>query len=295
MAQAGLVAWARLRSAREPTGEVVGVIIRQAADRTNDTGFMDSANMSTRLDAPLDKIAQASPSALIVLAQIAPFGYNSAPLTAYNAKILSIVQSHAAKGQHVVGVDMSKLPVPLRTFSDNVAAGSPIDPIQTARLHRGRGFERRRGLMSFRRSPCKISVVAFAILAASCEAGSSTGGSGEAGQGGGAGGAEGGGHGGSGGVVGTGGRGGGAAGSGGSAASARRRRGRDRRRDRGWQGPERVVGAARLEVSLGAGAARAASAEVSRRGNRRRCGRRKRRSGRSGDRRRGRRHQADRV
>ena len=68
--------------------------------------------------------------------------------------------------------------------------------------------------MSFRRSPCHISVVAFAILAASCEAGSSTGGSGEAGRGGGAGGAEGGGHGGSGGAGTTGGRGGGAAGSG---------------------------------------------------------------------------------
>jgi len=87
---------------------------------TNDTGFMDSANMSTRLEALLDKIAQASPSALIVLAQIAPLGYNSAPLTAYNAKIPAIVLSHAAKGQHIVGVDMSKMPVPADIGSDNV-------------------------------------------------------------------------------------------------------------------------------------------------------------------------------
>jgi lysophospholipase L1-like esterase len=87
---------------------------------TNDTGFMDSANMSTRLESLLDKIAQASPSSLIVLAQITPLGYTSAPLTAYNAKIPGIVQSHAAKGQHIVGVDMSKMPVPADIASDNV-------------------------------------------------------------------------------------------------------------------------------------------------------------------------------
>ena len=87
---------------------------------TNDTGFMDSANMSTRLESLLDKIAQASPSSLIVLAQITPLGYTSAALTAYNAKIPGIVQSHAAKGQHIVGVDMSKMPVPADIFTDNV-------------------------------------------------------------------------------------------------------------------------------------------------------------------------------
>ena len=76
--------------------------------------------MSTRLEALLDKIAQTSPSSLIVLAQITPLGYTSAPLTAYNAKIPGIVQSHAAKGQHIVGVDMSKMPVPADIASDNV-------------------------------------------------------------------------------------------------------------------------------------------------------------------------------
>jgi lysophospholipase L1-like esterase len=87
---------------------------------TNDTGFMDSANMSTRLETLLDKIAQASPTSLIVLAQITPLGYTSAPLTAYNAKIPGIVQSHAARGQHIIGVDMSKMPVPADIASDNV-------------------------------------------------------------------------------------------------------------------------------------------------------------------------------
>ena len=87
---------------------------------TNDTNASDTANMSTRLESLLDKIAQASPSSLIVLAQITPLGYASAALTAYNAKIPGIVQSHAAKGQHVVGVDMSKMPVPADIASDNV-------------------------------------------------------------------------------------------------------------------------------------------------------------------------------
>jgi lysophospholipase L1-like esterase len=87
---------------------------------TNDTGFMDAANMSTRLESLLDKIAQASPTSLIVLAQITPLGYTNAALTAYNAKIPGIVTSHAAKGQHIIGVDMSKMPVPADIGSDNV-------------------------------------------------------------------------------------------------------------------------------------------------------------------------------
>ncbi|HVY36758.1 MAG TPA: SGNH/GDSL hydrolase family protein, partial [Polyangia bacterium] len=87
---------------------------------TNDTGAKDSANMSTRLEALLDKIAQTSPSALIVLAQITPLGYTNTALTAYNAKIPGIVQAHAAKGQHIIGVDMSKMPVPADIASDNV-------------------------------------------------------------------------------------------------------------------------------------------------------------------------------
>jgi lysophospholipase L1-like esterase len=87
---------------------------------TNDTNFMDTANMSTRLETLLDKIAQASPSSLIVLARITPLGYTSTALTTYNAQIPGIVQSHAAKGQHIVGVDMSKMPVPADIGSDNV-------------------------------------------------------------------------------------------------------------------------------------------------------------------------------
>jgi lysophospholipase L1-like esterase len=77
---------------------------------TNDLFARDAANMATRLEVLLDKIAQNAPNALIVLAQITPLGHSDPNLTAYNAKIPGIVQSHAAKGQHIIGVDMSKLP-----------------------------------------------------------------------------------------------------------------------------------------------------------------------------------------
>jgi lysophospholipase L1-like esterase len=85
---------------------------------TNDLFARDTANMSTRLEALLDKIAANAPSALIVLAQITPRGTTDAALTTYNGRIPGIVQSHAAKGQHIIGVDMSKLPVPADLSSD---------------------------------------------------------------------------------------------------------------------------------------------------------------------------------
>lgn len=77
---------------------------------TNDLFARDTANMATRLEVLLDKIATSAPNALIVLAQLTPLGRNDPNLTAYNAKIPGIIQSHAAKGQHIIGVDMSKLP-----------------------------------------------------------------------------------------------------------------------------------------------------------------------------------------
>jgi len=92
---------------------------------TNDLfSTKDRANMSTRLDALVDKLAQNAPSALIVLAQLTPVGATNsghaqaevdaanAAQMAYNSKIPGIVESHAAKGQHIIGVDMSKMPIP---------------------------------------------------------------------------------------------------------------------------------------------------------------------------------------
>ncbi|HVV52854.1 MAG TPA: SGNH/GDSL hydrolase family protein, partial [Polyangia bacterium] len=87
---------------------------------TNDTNAMDTGGMATRLSALLDKIVQAAPSATVVVATLTPLGYTSAALTTYNAQIPGVIQAHVAKGEHVVGVDMSKMPVPADIGSDNV-------------------------------------------------------------------------------------------------------------------------------------------------------------------------------
>ncbi len=79
---------------------------------TNDLFGGDTANMATRLESLLDKIAQNAPNSLIVLSTLTPLSNSAAntAATAYNAKIPGIVQTHAAKGQHIIGVDMNKLP-----------------------------------------------------------------------------------------------------------------------------------------------------------------------------------------
>jgi hypothetical protein len=83
----------------------------------------DGAGMATRLDALVGKIAQNAPDALIVLAQITPVGTSNSGHTQaqvdaanaaqalYNSKIPGIIQAHAAKGRHIIGVDMSKMPL----------------------------------------------------------------------------------------------------------------------------------------------------------------------------------------
>jgi lysophospholipase L1-like esterase len=83
----------------------------------------DGTGMATRLDALVEKIAVNAPNALIVLAQITPVGStnnghtqaqvdaaNAAQMT-YNSKIPAIIESHRAKGHHIIGVDMSKMPL----------------------------------------------------------------------------------------------------------------------------------------------------------------------------------------
>jgi lysophospholipase L1-like esterase len=78
---------------------------------TNDIGSRDPAGMAMRLDALVDKLAQNGPDALIVVAQITPARTDNDIRDAYNAKIPGIVQSHAAKGRHIISVDMNKLPM----------------------------------------------------------------------------------------------------------------------------------------------------------------------------------------
>lgn len=77
---------------------------------TNDLFARDTANMAARLDVLLDHIAENAGNALIVLSQITPLGTSNSAVTTYNAEIPELVQAHAAKGQHIIGVDMSKLP-----------------------------------------------------------------------------------------------------------------------------------------------------------------------------------------
>jgi hypothetical protein len=77
---------------------------------TNDLFARDTATMAERLEVLLDDILANAPNSLIVLAQITPLGTANAALTAYNAKIPSIVQTRAAAGKHVVRVDLSTLP-----------------------------------------------------------------------------------------------------------------------------------------------------------------------------------------
>ncbi len=83
----------------------------------------DGTAMAMRLDALVEKVAQNAPNALIVLAQITPVGMTNGTHTAaqvaaaqaawmvYNSKIPGIVATHAGKGQHIIGVDMSKMPL----------------------------------------------------------------------------------------------------------------------------------------------------------------------------------------
>lgn len=78
---------------------------------TNDiTSTSSPGTTADRLDGFLGKLVQAVPDALIVVAQITPVSYNSEDLKNYNAKIPSLVQARIAKGQHLIGVDMSKMP-----------------------------------------------------------------------------------------------------------------------------------------------------------------------------------------
>jgi lysophospholipase L1-like esterase len=78
---------------------------------TNDIGSRDPTGMATRLDALVDKLAQNAPDALIVVAQITTARTDNDIRDAYNAKIPGIVQSHAAKGRHIISVDQNKLPM----------------------------------------------------------------------------------------------------------------------------------------------------------------------------------------
>jgi lysophospholipase L1-like esterase len=87
---------------------------------TNDVNAsMGLDTIADRLDKLLDKIVQAAPNALVVVAIPTPLGYGSSALTNYSAKIPGVVKAHVTKGQHMVSVDMSKMPTS-QLNSDNI-------------------------------------------------------------------------------------------------------------------------------------------------------------------------------
>ncbi|MDF3071836.1 MAG: hypothetical protein K0R38_7437, partial [Polyangiaceae bacterium] len=78
---------------------------------TNDvSASQGTSTIHERLDSLLGKITGAAPNALVVVAQITPIGWNPAARTAYNARLPGLVQARASQGQHVVLVDMGKMP-----------------------------------------------------------------------------------------------------------------------------------------------------------------------------------------
>lgn len=78
---------------------------------TNDmTSNANPSTTASQLDALLTNIVKAAPNALVVVAKIVPLGYSNSNYDQYIAKIPDIVKAHADKNEHVVLVDMSKLP-----------------------------------------------------------------------------------------------------------------------------------------------------------------------------------------
>jgi GDSL-like Lipase/Acylhydrolase family len=78
---------------------------------TNDVSASKGTDMiAERLDTLLGKIVQTAPKALVVVAQLTPIGWKPQAASSYNAEIPGIVSARVGKGQHMVVVDMSKMP-----------------------------------------------------------------------------------------------------------------------------------------------------------------------------------------
>ena len=78
---------------------------------TNDmTSNANPTTAASQLDTLITNIVKAAPDALVVVAKIVPLGYSNTNYDQYIAKIPDVVKTHADKNEHVVMVDMSKLP-----------------------------------------------------------------------------------------------------------------------------------------------------------------------------------------
>jgi hypothetical protein len=78
------------------------------------TNELTSSNAKATTSDPLDRlpttIVGAAPDALVVVAKVVPLGYSSSDWTTCNSTSSGIVQAHAARGEHIVMVDMRGLP-----------------------------------------------------------------------------------------------------------------------------------------------------------------------------------------
>jgi lysophospholipase L1-like esterase len=74
---------------------------------TNDVGNSTAAQMSDRLAGLMDKIVDAAPDAVLVVAKITPLSWATSVINPYNAAIPGLVQTRAAAGKHVMVADMN--------------------------------------------------------------------------------------------------------------------------------------------------------------------------------------------
>jgi len=87
---------------------------------TNDvTADSGQSGMADRLEGLLNKIVEAAPDALVVVAELTPVSWKPPELSDYNAQIPGIVRARAASGQHILAVDMNAMPLS-NLASDNV-------------------------------------------------------------------------------------------------------------------------------------------------------------------------------
>ena len=78
---------------------------------TNDmTSNANPTTTANQLDTLVTNVVKAAPDALVVVAKIVPLGYSNTNYDQYIAKIPDVVNAHASKNEHVIMVDMSKLP-----------------------------------------------------------------------------------------------------------------------------------------------------------------------------------------
>jgi lysophospholipase L1-like esterase len=86
---------------------------------TNDLTWKGPEGASDELASLIDILTERAPDALVVVAQLIPFSYDSQDLVNYNNDIPGIVSERTAQGKHVIMVDMND-EYPANSLSDQV-------------------------------------------------------------------------------------------------------------------------------------------------------------------------------